>query len=150
MQRSLTYKKILAGTGLAVGFVLYQNLSSIYLLLPPMFAVLFFYFIHALEKEQLSRLLLVIVLLLVFEAEKDFLLFSSLVYFTFVYRFIIPRLRIMISCAVCLKVIFILIAYLGYIFYSYILSQVLWVEMPTFDWHIFYYMFMEFFLVLGL
>lgn len=150
MQRSLTYKNILVGIGLSIGFVLYQSLSSIYLLLPPMFAVLFFYFINALEKENLSRLLLVILLLLVFEAEKDFLLFSSLVYFTFVYRFVIPRLRIMINCAVCLKIIFVVIAYLGYIFYSYILSQVLWVEVPTFDWHIFYYMFVEFFLVLGL
>ena len=150
MQRSLTYKNILVGIGLSIGFVLYQSLSSIYLLLPPMFAVLFFYFINALEKENLSRLLLVILLLLVFEAEKDFLLFSSLVYFTFIYRFVIPRLRIMINCRVCLKIIFVVIAYLGFIFYSYILSQVLWVEVPTFDWHIFYYMFVEFFLVLGI
>ena len=150
MQRSLTYKKILTGASLSIGFILYQSLSSIYLLLPPMLGVLFFYFIYALKKEDLSKLLLVILLLLVFEAEKDFLLFSSLVYFTFVYRFVIPRLRIMISCSICLKIIFLLIAYLGFIFYSYILSQVLWVEVPSFDWHIFYYMFIEFFLVLGL
>ncbi len=150
MQRSLTYQKILRGTGLALVFVLYQNLSSIYLLLPPMLGVLFFYFIHSLEKEDLLRLLLIILLLLVFEAEKDFLLFSTLVYFTFIYRFVIPRLRIMISCHMCLKMIFLIIAYFGYIFYSYILSQVLWVESPSFDWHIFYYMFIEFFLVLGL
>jgi hypothetical protein len=129
---------------------MYQSLSSIYLLLPPMLGVLFFYFIHALEKEDLSKLLLVLLLLLVFEAEKDFLLFSSLVYFTFIYRFVIPHLRIMISCAVCLKVIFLMIAYLGYILFSYILSQVLWVEAPSVDWHVFYYMFIEFFLVLGL
>ncbi len=150
MQRSFTYKKILTGLGLIIGFVLYQSLSSIYLLLPPMLGVLFFYFIYALEKEDLGKLLLVILLLLVFEAEKDFLLFSSLVYFTFIYRFVIPRLSIMISCKVCLKVIYLFIAYLGYIFYSYILSQVLWVESPSFDWHIFYYMFIEFFLVLGI
>jgi len=150
MQRSFTYKKILAGVALTIGFILYQSLSSIYLLLPPMFGVLFFYFIHALEKENLPKLLLIILLLLVFEAEKDFLLFSSLVYFTFIYRFVIPRLRIMISCQVCLKIIFLLLAYLGFIFYSYVLSLVLWVEAPSIDWHIFYYMFIEFFLVLGL
>jgi len=150
MQRSLTYKKILAGLGLTLGFVLYQSLSSIYLLLPPMLGVLFFYFIDALQKEDLPKLLLVILLLLVFEAEKDFLLFSSLVYFTFVYRFVIPRLRIMTSCRICLKVILLFLAYPGYIFFSYVLSQVLWVEAPSMDWHIFYYMFIEFFLVLGL
>jgi len=150
MQRSLAYKKILTGFLLVIGFVIYQTLSSIYLLLPPMLGVLFFHFIYALEKEDLSKLLLVLLLLLVFEAEKDFLLFSSLVYFTFIYRFVIPHLRIMISCTVCLKIIFIILAYLGYIFFSYVLSQVLWVETPSIDWHVFYYMFIEFFLVLGL
>jgi len=150
MQRSLTNKKILTGLGLSLGFALYQSLSSIYLLLPPMLGVLFFYFVDALQKEDLPKLLLVILLLLVFEAEKDFLLFSSLVYFTFVYRFVIPRLRIMTNCRVCLKVIFLFLAYPGFILFSYVLSQVLWVEAPSMDWHIFYYMFIEFFLVLGL
>jgi len=150
MQRSFTYKKILTGALLVFIFVLYQSFSSIYLLLPPMLGVLFFYFIQALEKEDLPKLLLVILLLLVFEAEKDFLLFSSLVYFTFIYRFVIPRLRIMISCSICLKVLLLFIAYIGYIAFSYVLSQVLWVEVPSIDWHIFYYMLIEFFLVLGL
>jgi len=150
MQRSFTYKKILTGSVLVLSFVLYQSLSSIYLLLPPMLGVLFFYFIHALEKEDLPKLLLVILLLLVFEAEKDFLLFSSLVYFTFIYRFVIPRLRIMVSCHVCIKILLLFISYLGYIAFSYVLSQVLWVEAPSIDWHVFYYMFIEFFLVLGL
>ena len=105
MQRSFTYQKILTGLALVPAFVLYQSLSSIYLLLPPLLGVLFFYFVQALEKEELPKLSLLILLLLVFEAEKDFLLFSSLVYFTFVYRFVIPRLRIMTSCKICLKVI---------------------------------------------
>ena len=150
MQRSFTYKKILTGFLLVISFVLYQSLSSIYLLFPPMLGVLFFYFIHALEKEDLPKLLLVLVLLLVFEAEKDFLLFSSLVYFTFIYRFVIPRLRIMISCEICLKVLLLSLAYIGYVFFSYVLAQVLWVEVPSIDWHIFYYMFIEFFLVLSI
>ena len=150
MQRSFTYKKILTGFLLVFIFMMYQSLSSIYLLLPPMLGVLFFYFVRALEKEDLPKLLLVILLLLVFEAEKDFLLFSSLVYFTFIYRFVIPRLRIMISCDICLKVILLLLAYLGFVFFSYVLAQVLWVETPTLDWHVFYYMFIELFVVLSI
>jgi len=150
MQRSFTYKKILTGLVLVISFGLYQSLSSIYLLFPPMLGVLFFYFMQALNKEDLPKLVLVLVLLLIFEAEKDFLLFSSLVYFTFIYRFVIPRLGIMISCKVCLKVLLINLAYLGYVLFSYILAQVLWVELPSFDWHIFYYMFLEFFLVLSI
>jgi len=150
MQRSFTYQKILKGLGIAIVFGLYQSLSSIYLLLPPLFGVLFFYFIRALKQENLPALVLIIVLLLIFEAEKDFLLFSSLVYFTFVYRFVIPRLRTMISCKICLKALLMVLAYPGFILYSIILNQVLWVEIPTVDWHIFYYMFLEFFLVLSL
>jgi len=150
MQRSFTYKKILTGFGLVFIFMMYQSLSSIYLLLPPMLGVLFFYFIRALEKEDLPKLLLVILLLLVFEAEKDFLLFSSLVYFTFIYRFVIPRLKIMISCQICLKVLLLLLAYLGFVLFSYVLAQVLWVETPTIDWHVFYYMFIELFVVLSI
>ena len=150
MQRSFTDKKLLSRIGIVIGFVLYQGLSSIYLLLPPLLGVLFFYFIRALEKEDIGALALVIVLLLVFEVEKGFLLFGALVYFTFIYRFVIPRLRVMISCAVCLKVFFLFLAYPGFILYSYVLNQVLWVETPSVDWHIIYYMFIEFFLVLGL
>ena len=150
MQRSLSDQKILVNLGIVIAFVLYQSLSSIYLFLPPLLGVLFFYFIHALEKEDVVSLVLIIVLLLVFEAEKDFLLFGTLVYFTFIYRFVIPRLRIMTNCKVCLKVFFLFLAYPGFIMYSYVLNQVLWVETPSFDWHIFYYMFIEFFLVLGL
>lgn len=150
MQRSLTSKNILGTIGIGIAFVLYQSLSSIYLLLPPLLGLIFFYFIHALEKEDVGFLIFIILLLLVFEAEKDFLLFSTLVYFTFIYRFIIPRLRMMISCRICLKVFFLFLAYPGFLMYSYVLNQVLWVEVPRFDWHIFYYMFIEFFLVLGL
>lgn len=150
MQRSFTDQKILSRIGIAIAFVLYQSLSSIYLLLPPLLGVLFFYFIRAMENEDVGALAFVIVLLLVFEAEKGFLLFSALVYFTFVYRFVIPRLRVMISCEICLKVFFLFLAYPGFILYSYVLNQVLWVETPSVDWHIVYYMFFEFFLVLGL
>ena len=150
MQRSFTYKKILKGIIIAIVFGPYQSLGSIYLFLPPLFGVLFFYFIHSLKQENLPALVLIIVLLLIFEAEKDFLLFSSLVYFTFVYRFVIPRLRVMISCRICLKALLMILAYPGFILYSIVLNHVLWVEIPTADWHIFYYMFIEFFMVLSL
>ncbi len=149
MQRSITNQKVLSSIGIGIAFVLYQSLSSIYLFLPPLLGVLFFYFIRALEKEDIEDLVLIMLLLLIFEAEKDFLLFGALVYFTFIYRFVIPRLRILTSCYVCLKIIFLFLAYPGFLLYSYVLNQVLWVETPSFDWHIFYYMFIEFFLVLG-
>ncbi len=150
MQRSLTNKKKLTAIVIVAAFVLYQSLSSVYLLLPPLLGVLFFYFVRALENEDLHSLILIIILLLVFEAEKDFLLFSSLVYFTFIYRFVIPKLRVLINCWFCLKVMFLFLAYPGFIVFSYILNQVLWVEVPRVDWHMIYYMFAELFWVLSI
>lgn len=150
MQRSIVNKTPLRYLGIVIAFSLYQSLSSIYLFLPPLLAVLFFYFIHALEKERLSELLMLIILLLIFEADKDFLLFSSLVYFTFIYRFIISRLRVMTNCELCLKITYLFLAYPGFLVYSYVLNQVLLLETPTLDWHIFYYMAIEFFLVFSL
>ncbi len=150
MQRSLTYQKVLKSLGIIIAFVLYQSLSSIYLLLPPLLGVLFFYFINALKKEDLGEVLLIVVLLFIFEAEKDFLLFSTLVYFTFVYRFITPKLYVMINNRFYLKGILLLLAYIGFLVFSYILNQVLWVEPPSFDWHIFYYIIVEFFMVLSI
>lgn len=150
MQRSITYKTPLTYVGIIIAFSLYQSLSSVYLLLPPLLGVLLVYFIRTLEEENLSQLLLLIVLLLIFEADKDFLLFSSLVYFTFIYRFIITRLRVVTSCEVCLKVLNLFLAYPGFLVYSYVLNQVLWLEVPTIDWHILYYMLVELFVVLSI
>ncbi|MGB6019928.1 MAG: hypothetical protein WBF77_10070 [Sulfurimonadaceae bacterium] len=128
-------------------YLIYESLSNIYLFLPPLFGVLFFYFIRSLDKQDISLLLLVVSLLLVYETDKGYLFLSSLVYFSFVYKFILPRLEQFIECRRCLHFIYIVLAYIGFWLFSLLLQQVLWLELATIDWHVLWYILFEFLLV---
>lgn len=130
-------------------YLFYESLSTIYLFLPPLFGVLFFYFIRALDKQNISTLLLVTAMLLLYEADRGYLMFSSLFYFAFVYRFILPKLKQIIECKPCQLFIYLIFAYIGFWLFTLLLQQVLWMEMPTLDWHVLWYIIFEFF-VLGL
>jgi hypothetical protein len=128
MQRSITYPFYIKAGMLFIIYLIYESLSNIYLSLPPLFGVLFFYFIRSLDKQDISLLLLVVALLLVYEADKGYLFLSSLVYFSFVYKFVLPRLEQSIECKRCLHFIYILLAYIGFWLFSLLLQQVLWFE----------------------
>ena len=147
MQRSIAYPYYIKAFSLFVLYLLYESLSTIYLFLPPLLGVLFFYFIRALDKQDISLLLLVTLMLLLYEADKGYLLFSSLVYFTFVYKFILPRLQQMIECKRCMLFIYVCFAYIGFWVFTLLLQQVLWMELPTLDWHVLWYIVFEFFVV---
>ena len=147
MQRSITYPFYIKALSLFALYLLYESLSTVYLFLPPLFGVLFFYFIRALDKQEISILLLVTPMLLLYEADKGYLLFSSLVYFTFVYKFILPKLQQMIECKRCMLFIYVFVAYVGFWAFTLLLQQVLWMELPTLDWHVLWYIAFEFFVV---
>ncbi|MEN8147704.1 MAG: hypothetical protein ABFR02_08820 [Campylobacterota bacterium] len=149
MQRSITYPFYIKAITLFLLYLLYESLSTIYLFLPPLFGVLFFYFIRSLDKQDTSLLLLVVALLLIYEADKGYLFLSSLVYFSFLYKFILPKLKQMIECRRCLHLIYIVLAYIGYWLFSLLLQQIFWMELATIDWYIVWYILFEF-LVVGL
>ncbi len=149
MQRSITYPFYLKAITLFLLYLLYESLSTIYLFLPPLFGVLFFYFIRSLDKQDISLLLLVVALLLIYEADKGYLFLSSLVYFSFLYKFILPKLEQVIECRRCLHLMYIVLAYIGYWLFSLLLQQVFWLELATIDWYIVWYILFEF-LLLGL
>ncbi len=128
-------------------YLIYESLSNIYLFLPPLFGVLFFYFIRSLDKQDISLLLLIVALLLVYETDKGYLLLSSLVYFSFVYKFILPKIEQLIECRRCKHFIYIILAYIGFWLFSMLLQQMLWLEMATLDWYVLWYIFIEFLLV---
>jgi hypothetical protein len=147
MQRSITYQNALAGFAYLLLFLVYEGLTSIYLLLPPLLGVLFFHFMRSMERQSLGYLALVIVMLLIFETDKGYLLFSTLVYFAFLYRFVIPKLEQAIHCRWCLKLFYVVLAYLGFWLFTLLLHQIFWLPLPSIDWHIIYYIAVEFFLV---
>lgn len=147
MQRSITYPLYIKAITLFLLYLVYESLSTIYLLLPPLFGVLFFYFIRSLNKQDISLLLLVVVLLLVYEADKGYLFLSSLVYFSFVYKFILPKLEQVIECKRCMHLIYIIFAYIGFWLFSLLLQQIFWLELATIDWYVVWYILFEFLLV---
>ncbi len=128
-------------------YLVYESLSNIYLFLPPLFGILFFYYIRSVDKQDIAMLLLVVALSLVYEADKGYLFLSSLVYFSFIYKFVLPKLEQFIQCKGCLYFIYIVLAYIGFWLFSLLLQQVLWLELATIDWHVVWYILFEFLLV---
>ena len=128
-------------------YLVYESLSNIYLFLPPLFGILFFYYIRSVDKQDIGMLLLVVALSLVYEADKGYLFLSSLVYFSFVYKFILPKLEQLIECKRCIHFLYIVLAYIGFWLFSMLLQQVFWLELATIDWYVLWYIVFEFLLI---
>lgn len=92
-------------------------------------------------------LLLVVALSLVYEADKGYLFLSSLVYFSFIYKFVLPKIEQLIECKRCIHFLYIILAYIGFWLFSMLLQQIFWLELATIDWHVLWYIVIEFLLV---
>ncbi|WP_345991184.1 hypothetical protein [Sulfurimonas sp. HSL-1716] len=128
--------------------MIYESLSSIYLFLPPLFAVLFVIFINAIKNDDTVTLLAASLALILFEAQKDYILFSSIVYFTFIYRFLVLKLDKYIQCVNCVKFLLVLIAYIGYYLFALVLSQMFLLNPPDLNLYVIYYIIIEFVIIL--
>jgi hypothetical protein len=147
MQRSITHQKPLVPFLYVVLFILYSSLSSIYLFLPPLFSVLFVLYSDALKRDDLLFLLIVSFCLVIYEANKGYVLFSSIIYFTIAYKFIMPKIMQNFSCKSCVKISYVFIAYLGYYLFLMLIAKIFLLPLPNIDYYIVYYIVTEFFLV---
>ena len=147
MQRNSAYQNSLLGAAYLVAYAGYVGLSNIYLFLPPLFGLLFVHFTRALDQERFGYLMLVSAMLVLYEIEKGHLMVSSLVFFALMYHFLVPKLRQFIDCQWCLKLIYVVTAYLGFWLFSLLVSKVFWMSAPSIDWHVIIYIVVEFFLV---
>ncbi len=147
MQRNLTYQTALLGFSYFIAYLIYLSMSSIYLLLPPLLGVLFWHYQRSLKQHNFGYLLLVTSMLLTFEVEKGFLLFSGVIYFALFHHFIVPRLKQYINCTGCLNLIYIAMIYLGYLLFIVLVHQIFWLPLPSIDWYIVYYIVIEFLIV---
>lgn len=147
MQRSLTYQNALSHLFWLIAFGIYSALSSIYLFLPPMFALLGFLFYRALARHELGTLIVFSVMLLMVEAEKGYWFGSSILFFTLLCHYGMPKLEKIMRCDACIKVIFVVSAYVGYWGFVWMINSVLLFQMPALDWHILFYMAIEFALI---
>ncbi len=147
MQRSISDKKPLTLFVYIIVFIIYESLSSIYLFLPPLFAVLFVLFARAIKKDDGVAIFLIAFCLILFEAEKGYLLFSSIIYFALIYKFVLPSLVQIFSCVVCVRISYVLLAYVGFFLFSTILANIFLLPMPSISYYIIYYIVIEFFIV---
>ncbi len=147
MQRSLTHQKPLTLFVYIFFFVIYESLSSIYLFLPPMLAVLFVLFAKALQSGNTISVLLISFCLVVFEAENGYLLFSSIIYFALIYKFVLPKLNKNFSCNSCINISYVLLAYLGYYLFCMLLANIFLLPAPSISYYIVYYIIIEFLIV---
>ncbi len=147
MQRSFTYQNALSHLFWIIAFGIYSALSSMYLFLPPLFAFIGFLFYRTLSRHDLEIVVVFSIMLLMLEAEKGYWFGSSILFFTLISHFIMPKLEQMMRCVACLKVIFVFLAYLGYWGFLWMINNVLLLQMPALDWHIPFYMAIEFALI---
>ena len=147
MQRSITNKRTIEPFFYALIFMVYIGLSSVYLFLPPFLAVLYALFSNSLRDEDTVALAIVSFCLVVFEAEKSYFLFSSIIYFILIYKFVIPKLKQVISCKACVKFLTVIIVYIGFYLFSLLLSNVFLFPIPYIDYYVIYYILIEFLIV---
>lgn len=147
MQRSLANQRPLKFI-LYVGlFVIYSSLATIYPVLPPLFGLLFIFFIRAIKRDQILYLVFISFCLLVFEANNGYLFFSSIFYFYTIYKFVLPKIQQSFNCSSCVRLSYILLAYIGYFLFLTLLSKIFLLPEVKLDYYIIYYIVIEFFLV---
>ena len=147
MQRSISHQNTVDTLGYILFFIVYSSLSSIYPILPPMFAVLFVLFSRALDNKDTLYIVLVSFCLVIFEANNGYILFSSIIYFYIVYKFIIPKITQNFSCHECIKISNLLLAYVGYFLFLTLISNIFLLTTPEISYYIVNYIVIEFFLV---
>lgn len=147
MQRSITYKNSLSDLLWIALFGIYIALSSIYLFLPPMLAVLGFMYYRALRRYDLFSLLIAAVMLLMFEAEKGYWFGSSIVYFTLISQYLMPKIEQTVQSDISIKGIYVLLSYFGFSVFLGMVNSVLILPLPSMDWHVVFYMAIEFALI---
>ncbi len=148
MQRSISNQKPLNLLLYMALYALYSSLSSIYLFLPPLLSILFVLFSQALKRKDTLYLVAVSAMLMIFEANFGYVIFSTIIYFFIIYYFIMPKITQNFSCRVCIQISYVLLAYVGYYLFLLLLARIFLQHAPEINYYIIYYIVIEFFLVL--
>ena len=148
MQRSITHKNNIRENLIYIFlFIIYQALSSIYLFLPPLFGVLFILLIKALNNKNSLSILFISFCLVVFEADKGYMLFSSIIYLLLIYKFILPSINQTTHCLGCINFSSIVLAYIGFYLTNTLFASIFLMPIPELNYYIVYYIVIEFLIV---
>lgn len=148
MQRSIPNKKPVKELFLyTLLYIIYESLSTIYLFLPPLFGLLFVLLVNALNKEDTLSVSFIIFCLIVFEADKGYMLFSSVIFLLLAYKFILPKIIQNVNCSSCVKFSYILVAYIGFYMLNSLVASIFLLPEPNINYYIVYYIVIEFLIV---
>jgi hypothetical protein len=144
MQRSLSYQNPLKALLLLALFGIYSAIASIYLVMPPLLAILFYYFVKIYDKKDLTSFLYILTFLLIYEANYGYLTLSLLIYFLLLYYLMVPALNKIFTCKICITLLHVLVVYIGFWLYSIVLSTIFWLDIPPIDFYTLFYILIEF------
>lgn len=144
MQRSITHKNPLRAFGYLILFIIYTSLSGIYVMLPPMLGVLYLLFSRTLHSRDTIGFVLVVFALLFLEAKNSYLIFSTVIYFGILYRYVMPKIRQSLNCHFCINILLVIFAYVGFFLFLSVVANVFVLEEPSISSNVLYYMMIEF------
>ena len=148
MQRSFSHNQPLVALLYLLLFIFYSSLSSIYPILPPLFGLLLLLFIKAMSRSGNSLFVFFVsVALLVFEANFGYWLFSTLIYFYLVEKFVFPKIIQNVSCDACINFSYVFLAYIGYFLFLLLIGNTFLLELPSLSYYVIYYIIIEFLIV---
>lgn len=147
MQRSFSYKEVVSAAIALILLTIYESISSIFYLLPPLLGVALYMFVDFLEKGEYFRVGVIALFLLILEADKGFIFGTTIVFFLLVYFFLLPFINKLIGSLVFYKLILVSVAYIGYMLFLVFIEYIL--RMPLFDFSyiLLYYIVLEALLV---
>lgn len=147
MQRSIINKNYLTSFIYVILFMTYSALSGVYQFLPHFLAVIFVLFTISLKKNDSLSLILISICLLIFEAENGYVLFSTIIYFLIIYKYVMPNIVKVISCVSCTRGLMVIFVYIGFFVFHYFLSNIFMLPLPGLSYYVVYYMIIDFFIV---
>jgi len=147
MQRSFTYQTYSIKILLFILFIFYENLTSIYLFLPPLLTFLYIFMSDSIKRNDSLSFIFIIIILIIFEVDKGLVPFSSIIYFLLLDRFIMPKVIQNFSCMTCINISYVLFVYFGFFLFYKIIATIFFISPLVFNYHTIYYMFIEFLLL---
>jgi len=143
MRRDIADKSYLKAFIVAFVIVIYESLSDMYYALPPLLGVAFVLADEAYRNNNRYLLASLVLFLLLFEATKGFLFFSTVIFFYLSFVLILPMIRQFLICKKCLNPLFVTYAYLGYYLFIQFLGALFNFIPPDFSPIIIYYILIE-------
>lgn len=147
MQRSFTYQNNIAFLFYILLLSIYESIAGIYPTLPPLLAVIYFFFSRSFEEKNIFKIVFFIFILLLFEVNYNYFIFSSVIYFLLLKIFLLPKVEQLIVCKKCQLFIFTFLVYVGFWLLNSVVANIFLLEHVAVDFHIAYYILIEFFLL---